>query len=114
MRIIPEEKLTEYLENVGSESLIKAECLVNLLEDLAKLDPFLYQRPKGKPGRPTKYPFRDMPVNDVIVILFDDKKDVRRAKCAANTLAYLHGLRFVVKSRQNDAGKFELTVKRVG
>ena len=111
MRIIKEQTLTEYIEEVGTDSNVLASSLVNLLEDF---DPFSVPRPIGKSGRPTKYPFRDMPVNDVIVILFDDKKDVRRAKCAANTLAYLHGLKFEVKSRENDAGKFELTVKRVG
>lgn len=110
MRIIKEEKLTEFIEEVGTNGNVRAGSLVNLLEEF---DPFSVPRPIGKSGRPTKYPFRDMAVNGIDVILFDDKKDVRRAKCAANTLAYLHGLKFEVKSRQNDAGKFELTVKRV-
>ena len=110
MKVITEEKLKECIEEVGIHGHVRAGSLVNLLEEFDQLS---FARPIGKSGRPTKYPFRDMALNDLRVILFDDKKDVRLAKCAANTLAYLHGLKFEVKSRENDAGKFELTVKRV-
>lgn len=111
MRIIKQETLTEIINDVGSEAMVTMGSIFGLLEEF---DPLSVPRPIGKSGRPTKYPFRDMAIDDARVILFDDKKDVKRAKCAANTLTYLHGLKFDVKSRENDAGKFELTVKRVG
>lgn len=112
MRIIREEAVNEIIKDIGSEALIKAGSLVNLLEEF---DPYLYQRPKGKPGRPTKYPFRDMAIDDVNVMLFDQNGDsLRLARSAAHTIASLHDFTFHVKTRENDQGKFELTVKRVG
>lgn len=112
MRIITEEKLREIKESMpDGTSKLFMHTLIGMCKEI---DTLSVTRPIGKSGRPTKYPFRDMQIGDIDVILFDDKKDVRRAKCAANTLSYLHGLKFDVKSRENDAGKFELTVKRVG
>lgn len=112
MRIIKEKTLTEYIESVGTDANVRASSLVNLLEEF---DPFLYQRPKGKPGRPVKYPFRNMSVDDVSVMLFDENGDaLRLARSAAHTVASLHDYTFHVKTRENDDGKWELTVKRVG
>lgn len=110
MLIIKEEAVNEIIKDIGSDALIKAGSLVNLLEEF---DPFLYQRTKGKPGRPTKYPFRHMSVDDVSVMLFDENSDaLRLARSAAHTVASLHDYTFHVKTRENDEGKWELTVKR--
>ena len=70
---------------------------------------------QNKPsGRPPIYPFSESIVGKKIEpLLFATRARSVSVRCAAHTLAHKYGWQFTTKIRETDAGKFELTVKRV-
>ena len=64
-------------------------------------------------GRPIIYPFRRSGVGDVMPVLCNTRISAIKVRCAAHTLAFNHDFVFRTKIRETDAGKFELTVKRI-
>ena len=70
---------------------------------------------QNKPsGRPPIYPFSESSMGVKIdPLLFSTRAIAVRVRCAAHTLAHKYGWQFSTKIRETDAGKFELTVKRL-
>jgi hypothetical protein len=60
-----------------------------------------------------KYPFARMDVGDIKVLEFATDKDRQNAVYAAHQVGHRHGWKFTTLKRITDAGKSELTVKRV-
>ena len=68
---------------------------------------------KNKIGRPPEYPYANMSVDQVVVLVYNTELDKMRSRGASSSIGYRHGWKFKSTSRKTDAGKFELTVKRV-
>ena len=64
-------------------------------------------------GRPAKYPFLESVPGDIMPFLYATRAQAIKVRCAAHTLAHKYGWHFTTKIRETDAGKFELTVKRL-
>lgn len=69
---------------------------------------------KKATGRPPIYPFSGSSVGvEIAPLLFATRARAVGVRCAAHTLAFKYGWQFNTKIRETDAGKFELTIKRV-
>jgi len=68
---------------------------------------------KNKPGRPPEYPYANMSVSQVVIMLYDTEQELVKSHVAAHQIAHSHKWKFKGKSRKTDAGRFELTVNRV-
>lgn len=68
---------------------------------------------KNKGGRPPEYPYSNMAVEQSVKTVYETEEDLLKSRGAAYQIAHTHKWKFVSKNRETDAGKFELTVKRV-
>jgi len=60
------------------------------------------------------YEFEHMSVTDDRVLhVVDTREDAIRIRCAAHTLAFNRGCKYRTRIRITDAGRFELSVKRI-
>lgn len=64
-------------------------------------------------GKRMRYMFKSSEINDVIVYKFIKLEYAKLARCAAHMIAHKRGWKFKTKIRENDAGHFEITIKRV-
>lgn len=68
---------------------------------------------KNKGGRPPEYPYANMAVDQSVVLVYKTEEELSRSRCASYQIGHSHKWKFKTKNRETDAGKFELTVKRV-
>jgi len=69
---------------------------------------------KNKGGRPPEYPYANMVVDQTKVMVYDTVQELSKSRGASYQIGHSHKWKFKTKNRETDAGKFELTVKRVG
>ena len=68
---------------------------------------------KNKGGRPPEYPYANMDVDQTKVLVYKTEEDLSKSRNASYQIGHSHKWKFRTKNRETDAGKFELTVKRV-
>ena len=68
---------------------------------------------KNNPGRPPEYPYANMSVDQVIVLVYETEQELIKSRGSSHGIGFSHGWKFKSTSRKTDTGKFELTVKRV-
>lgn len=70
---------------------------------------------QNKPiGRPPIWPFSNsLPGERIEPLLFATRARAVSVRCAAHTVAHKYNWQFTTKIRETDAGKFELSVKRL-
>ena len=68
---------------------------------------------KNKIGRPSEYPYANMAVNQAVVLVYSTELEKIRSRGASSAVGYSHRWKFKSTSRKTDAGKFELTVRRL-
>ena len=68
---------------------------------------------KNKGGRPPEYPYANMANGEFVMFVYETAGDLLKSRLAAYQIGHSHRWRFKSEKRKTDAGKFELTVKRV-
>ena len=68
---------------------------------------------KNKGGRPPGYPFANMVIGQVVVLVYETQHELTKSRGASYAIGYSHRWKFESEKRKTDAGKFELTVKRI-